>query len=271
MSFNVALAPRLPGNIPRIAYPVKHGTDWISPFTATPTDETGYKKIRIRDENGVLQQRLFKIIDTATYQDPISFEGYPTDPLDPAQGIAILSCCNNAFKINSIQACFFAIHPKTCPMCRATNFPTPSTILGGKAAPTAATPLGRQHVFNPHLTKAVGNVLVFSSIFFLRIGAELLGSATASTTSLLISSGLGSVLLGTGITLINLSNINPNLRLIDKIRQVGIGVLIGSVFNGIGTFTIVAFKYTIITSALAGTGALVTTLSIAIFYSKFLC
>lgn len=281
MSF-VALSPQLNGQY-RVAYPVQHGTKWVSPFIATPASAnpslTDFEKITVKDENGISAERYFKIIDTNNFQDPIDLDNtWPTNPVDSTNGICILSCCNTAIKIESLKDCFFNVTPQKCPMCRATPFT--ATIIDAKAPLTggapATAPLGRNHLINRTLTKISGLVSIILGLFFLREGVELLSKNLSSAQAVSYSKmfntlGVGFILTGIGATLKAVSSINPNHSLTDKIKNIARDLFIGASCNWIGASILLAGKYTLLTSVLAGSSFFIITIGSAVLYAKFLC
>ena len=77
--------------------------------------------------------------------------------------------------------------------------------------------------------------------------------------------------MGTGITLLTLSRINPQNTLIVKIRTIGKSVLEGAAITGLGALILASAKYTTFTPLIiAGSGAFITTIASAVLYAKFI-
>lgn len=243
------------------------------------------------------------------WECPISMDPWPGsdldpdgNPLDSTSGILVTSCCDTAFKTHYlIQALTDSTNGKNvCPKCRSdgkgfsssvVHLPQPPAPAPHHPAPAVFPPAlyhqahdhgtpagvpsgGKKHKINILATRIIALASCITGFILSRIGLDKLNSSGSSLTHSLASSifiGTGLTLLGTGITLFNLSNINPYHKLKDKIQDIAAGVLLGSFLNGVGAFVLASAQLTILASSFIGAGAAITTIAAAFFYAKYLC
>lgn len=281
MSFNVALAQQA-ASYYRFARPVKHGTDWISPFAAqTPHDPNSpeFKKITIADEHGVLKERYFKIIDTAAFLDPIDLDAWPTTA-GGVRDMRVVSCCHTAMKVDSLVSTF-AVKDK-CPCCRKEHF------INELSDPIPAPPAPPAHHIPPHflhipplapappvgvLSPLFNRVArVFALIGFFSFIPNLASLVFTSRLKNYNFTGFGVTFLSFGITLtlVALARLNPLDTLTVKIRNIASPLIKGAFYTGTGATLLAVVKYSLLSSLLVGTGAAVTTLALAVLYAQFM-
>lgn len=283
MSFT-ALSPNNPIGLFRLSPLEDHKGDWVCPFYHKPTSPTRDPKdiieIENKNENGVFGKRQFLIIKPANFQCFITKQSWPDNPLDPEEGVLISSCCYTAFKANGIKT--WLNMAGKCPYCKSNIeeipadgiFPVDYSDMPSIPTPTETAPASpaSKNITAPTIEPVkyhkIQSLMKLATALTLTAAGITLFFGAFINSSALISGG---ILSGVGITALNLSKMDPDDVLSNKIQKAASGVLLGAFLNGLCVFLLSYATFTILTSSLLGLGAVVSTIAAAYLYAKKVC